>query len=56
MGSPENPMHMNISGRMPTFRSELWSMLRLIVGLVIVASLLSSTLFNTVKNSSKCMR
>ena len=53
LGSPENPMHMNISGKIPTFKSELWSLLRLVVGIIIISSVLSSTLFNSVKNSSK---
>ena len=60
LGSPENPVHMAVTkGRGSTFRSELWGMLRMVVGLVIVSfiflSMLSSTVFNSVKNSSECV-
>ena len=53
LGSKHNPMHMTLSGKMPTFKSEMWSLVRLVVGLVVIASILSSTLFNSVKSSSE---
>ncbi len=58
LGSPDNPVHMAVTrSRGSTFRSELWGIMKTVIALLIVSfifmSMLSSTVFNSVKNSSK---